>query len=230
MRGINTVDHDLVVREKMPEKYLLGELDSNLRDEFEEHFFQCPECAFDVRAGSEFVTHSKNVLQESEEPKQSTTRQTDAGRGRWLSWLRPQFAVPAFALLLAVVGYQNFVTLPRLAQTVRTPQLLPATAVNLLTYGAGDSELVTHKGESFLVNVIIPPGTRYTVYRVELYNPAGNLTESLSISPSAGDTWPIRFPGGNWKTGRYELTVHGLNAGGQDVEVGSASFELKTQD
>ena len=32
----------------------------------------------------------------------------------WLAWLRPAFAVPVFALLLAVVGYQNFVTVPRL--------------------------------------------------------------------------------------------------------------------
>lgn len=223
------MDHDLVVREKMPEKYLLGELDSNLRDEFEEHFFQCPECAFDVRAGSEFVAHSKHILKESEEPRRAATPQPEPGRGKWYSWLRPQFAIPAFALLLVVVGYQNLVTLPQLARAVRTPQVLPATSVNLLTYGASDSELAIHNGESFLVNVIVPPGAHYLAYRVELYNPVGNLAESLSISPSAGDTWPIRFPSRNWKSGRYKLTVHGLNAG-QDTEVGSASFELKVQD
>jgi anti-sigma factor RsiW len=224
------MDHKLVVREKMTEKYLLGELEPNLRDEFEEHFFLCPECAEDVRAASDFVAHSKNILKESEEPQRAATPQREPRRREWFSWLRPQFAVPALAALLVVVGYQNLVTLPRLARAVGTPQVLPATAVNLLTYGASDSELVIHNGESFLINVIVPPGPRYTAYTVELYNPAGNLAESLPVSPSAADTWPIRFPGGDSKAGRYKLTVRGRNAGGQEVEVGSASFELRIQD
>jgi anti-sigma factor RsiW len=224
------MDHNLVVREKMTEKYLLGELDPNLKDEFEEHFFVCPVCAEDVRAGSEFVAYSKNILQESDEPERATTPRREPRRWEWFSWLRPQFAVAALVALLVVIGYQNLVTLPQLARAVRTPQFLPATAVNLLTYGAGDSALTIHKGESFLINVIVPPGPRYTAYTVELYNPAGNLAESLPISPSTADTWPIRFPAGDWKAGRYKLTVRGRNADGQNAEVGSASFELKAQD
>lgn len=228
------MDHNEVVREKMTEKYLLDELDPDARDQFEEHFFDCPECAFDVRAGSQFVSQSKVVLQESAEAKIGEERHTAASqrdpvRLNWLSWLRPQFAAPVFALLLAVVGYQNLVTIPQLTRTGRAAQLLPATTVNLLTYGSGNSALVIHSGESFLINVIIPPGPRYAGYKVDLYNPAGKVAESLPISPSAGDTWPIRFPGGNWDNGMYKLTVHGQSASGQDIEVGSASFELKTQ-
>jgi Putative zinc-finger len=224
------MDHNLVVREKMTEKYLLGELDPNLRDEFEEHFFACPECAVDVRAGSEFVSHSKNIFRESEEPERATTPRREPSRWNWFAWLRPQFAVPALAALLVVIGYQNLVTLPQLARAIRTPQLLPATAVNLLTYGAGDSEVTIHRGEGFLINIIVPPGSRYSAYTVELYNPAGNLAESLPVPSTAAETWPIRFPAGDWKDGRYKVTVRGQNAGGQDAEVGSASFELKTQD
>jgi len=37
------MDHDAVVRLKMTERYLLGELDPDARDEFEEHFFRLPE-------------------------------------------------------------------------------------------------------------------------------------------------------------------------------------------
>lgn len=224
------MDHDLVVREKMTEKYLLGELEPSLQDGFEEHFFVCPECAADVRAGSEFVAHSKNILKETEEPKPVPTPSRESGLVKWFSWLRPQFAVPALAALLIVVGYQNLVTVPRLARAVLTPQLLPSTAVNLLTYGAGDSELIIHSGEGFLVNVIVPPGPRYIAYTVELYNPAGTLAESLAIAPSAADTWPIQFPGAGWKPGTYKLTVRGRNASGQEMEVGNASFKLKIQD
>lgn len=223
------MDHNEVVREKMTERYLLDELDPDTRDQFEEHFFDCLECAFDVRAGSQFVSQSKAVLREGAEPKHAPAPHPEPVRMNWLSWLRPQLAIPAFALLLIVVGYQNLVTIPQLARSGRSAQLLPATTVNLLTYGSG-SALVIHRGQSFLINVIVPPGPRYTRYKVDLYNPAGKVAESLPIAPSAGDTWPIRFPGGNWDNGLYKLTVHGQDASGQDNQVGSASFELKVSE
>lgn len=225
------MDHDVVVREKMTEKYLLKELGPEVRDEFEEHFFGCQECALDVRAGSEFVAHSKVVLAGSPEPisTHATGRGLNPVNRGWFAWLRPAFAVPALALLLAVIGYQNLVTLPPLMRAVNQPQVLPATTVNLLTYGANAPPLIVRPGEGFLLNVIIPPDHRYAGYKVDLYNPAGAVEASVPIPASADDTWPIRFPGANWQSGSYKLTVHGMTASGQDVEVGSASFQLQIQ-
>ena len=131
------MDHDVVVRQKMTERYLLNELDSESRDEFEEHFFDCPECAFDVRAGSAFVEQSKNVLAETREAEMApASSPTPApASGGWLAWLRPAFAAPALALLLAVVGYQNLVTYPQLQQALNRPQVLPWAPVNVGTLG-----------------------------------------------------------------------------------------------
>ena len=221
------MDHDAVVREKMTEKYLLEELDPELRGEFEEHFFDCPECARDVRAGSEFVAHSKIVLAENPKLISSHAATAPANRG-WFNWLRPAFAAPVLALLLAVVGYQNLVSLPQLRESINQPQLLPAATLNLLTYGANAAPLIVKPGQDFLVNVIVPPGSRYQAYKVDLYNPAGGV-QSVPISSSADDTWPIRFPGKNLTDGAYKLTVHGINASGHDVEVGSSSFQLQVQ-
>jgi Putative zinc-finger len=226
------MDHDIVVREKMTEKYLLEELDPELRDEFEEHFFDCPECAGDVRAASDFVEHSKSILaRESVTAPVSATnpRSSRPVSGTWLAWLRPAFAVPALALLLAVIAYQNSVTFPNLTQAVNKPQLLPATTLNLLTYGSNAPPLVIHAGQGFLLNVVVPLGHSYAAYRVDLYNPAGRMEASLPVPASADDTWPIRFSGTNRQSGTYKLTVHGLTANGQDIEVGSSSFELQVQ-
>src|ERR1700686_3861484 len=83
------MDHDMVVRQKMTERYLLDELEPAARDEFEEHFFDCKDCAVDVRAGALFVEQSKVVLAEKPEP-------VDAGlpamaevpaKSGWLAWL-----------------------------------------------------------------------------------------------------------------------------------------------
>jgi len=224
------MDHDVVVREKMTEKYLLEELDPRVRGEFEEHFFDCPECALDVRAGSEFVTRSKLILTGNSVPilVPATSREREPVNRGWFAWLRPAFTAPVLALLLAVVGYQNLVTLPQLMQTVNKPQLLPAATVNLLTYGANVSPLLIHPEEGFLLNVIVPPGHRYESYKADLYNPAGDV-ESVPISASAQDTWPIHVPGANLKSGAYKLIVHGITASGQYVEVGSGSFQIQIQ-
>src|ERR1700758_1532691 len=109
MRGID-MDHEEAVRQNATERYLLDELDPELRDQFEEHLFDCQECALDVRAGAMFVEQSKVILAEPQASYavvQQPARET-AKRG-WFAWLRPAFAVPVFALLLAVIGYQNFV-------------------------------------------------------------------------------------------------------------------------
>jgi hypothetical protein len=230
--GEVAMDHDVVVRDKMTEKYLLEELVPELRDEFEEHFFDCPECARDVRAVSEFVEHSKAILAEQRETVSiAATESTGLKRVErdWFAWLRPALAAPAFAILLAVVGYQNLVTLPRLTQAVNKPQLLPAATVNLLTYGGNAPPLMIHNGEGFLLNVIVPPGNHFVTYRVELYNPAGAVAESVLVSASTDDTWPIRFATGDWQSGSYKLAVHGINASGQDVEIGKGLLELQVQ-
>jgi hypothetical protein len=44
--------HDEAVRILATEKYLLGELSPELRDQFEEHLFDCQRCAFDLRAAA----------------------------------------------------------------------------------------------------------------------------------------------------------------------------------
>jgi len=202
------------------EKYLLDELAPEVREAFEEHLFGCHECAMDVRAGVVFLKHGKIALARPPE----AWKAADVGeRSGWWAWWRPALVIPAMAVLLLVIGYQNLVMRAR-----NQPQLLPATTVNLLTYGENAAPLVVHAKEGFLLNVIVPPGRRYPAYKMDLYNPAGGV-ESVPISASGNDTWPIQIPGANLQSGTYKLTMHGLTASGEDVEVGSSSFQLQVQ-
>src|SRR5260370_24234518 len=102
------MDHDMVVRQKMTERYLLDELDPAARDEFEEHYFDCKECALDVRAGALFVEQSKFVLAEKAEPVVARLPATASVQAvpRWLTWFRPAVVLPLMALLLTVIGFQ----------------------------------------------------------------------------------------------------------------------------
>jgi hypothetical protein len=231
------MDHDLVVRQKMTERYLLDELEAEARDEFEEHFFDCPDCASDVRACALFVEHSKVALAKQSDPVAgSVAAAAIPSKPGWLAglrgMLRPAFAVPVLAGLLAVIGYQNLVTYPQMEQALNRPQLLPWAPVNVGTYGSEGPVVTTRQGEGFLLFVRIPPDGSYSGYAVELYDPAGKAEWSLTIpaaSAPAQDQWPVRVPGGSREAGRYTLAVRGITAAGESKEVGRASFELQIQ-
>jgi hypothetical protein len=224
------MDHEVVIRQKMTERYLLGELDTEARDEFEEHYFDCQECALDVRAGALFVEQSKIALAEKSE---STPLPAPAPAG-WLAALRsafrPAFAVPVMALLLVVIGYQNLVTYPQMARQLNSPQVLPWASVNVATYGSEGQAITTLAGKAFLLFVRITPDDAYSHYTAELYNPAGKLEESLTVPAVSGqDEWPVQIPGANREPGSYTLKVQGITSAGESKKVGQASFELRIQ-
>jgi Putative zinc-finger len=227
------MDHSESIRLMAAEKYLLGELTPESREQFEEHFFDCQECALDVRAGAALVEHSKVVLSES--PAVSPVRVPAAvpARAGWFAWLRPAVVVPVLAALLVVVGYQNLVTYPKLkgeASAFSRPQILAsASLINANTRGAGRTVVSVRQDEPFLLFVDIPADPRFSSYVAELDGPAGNSEWSLAIpAETTKDTVPIRVPASHRGAGMYTLVVHGADSsGGKGVEVGRYPFELQ---
>jgi hypothetical protein len=224
------MDHDVVVGQKMTERYLLNELDPEMRDEFEEHFFDCPVCALDVRAGAMFVEQSKVVL--AEKPTEVSARPPTPVKVKqgWFAWLRPTVAIPVMALLLAVIGYQNLVKYPRLVRTMNSPKVYPVALVNVGTWGSGGPVIPIRAGEGFSLLVRIPPEGGYSYYKAELNNPGGKVEWTVTIPATSGqDQWSVQVPGTNRVAGRYTLAVLGVTAAGESKGVGRASFELQIQ-
>lgn len=230
------MDHTVVVRDKMTEKYLLNELDPGIRDEFEEHYFDCPDCALDVHAGFQFVEESKVVLADNSDPLPvpAGERHHPASRGSfssgWFAWLRPAFAAPALALLLLVAGYQNLVTYPRLQSELRQPQVLPAVPVNLGTWGRGGTPTSIPEGKGLLLFVRIPLDSPYVRYSADLFSPSGKLEGSFSLTPASGqDQWSVTVPRIDRQAGTYTMAVHGITPGGESKDLGNTSFQLQIQ-
>lgn len=220
------MDHTAVVRQKITERYLLDELDPQLRDEYEEHYFGCPECAVDVSAGAQFVEHAKGVLAEHTEPVPVRPAPRPNPGAGWFAWLRPAFAAPALALLLAVVAYQNL----WFQSELNRPRVLPAVSVNVGTWGAGGPSTLVPAGKGLLLFVRIPPDGAYARYSADLYSPGGKLQGSFTIEPAAGqDQWPVTIPAVQRDAGTYTLAVHGVTAGGERKDLGTTSFELQIQ-
>lgn len=225
------MDHTEVVRTKMTERYLLAELDPEERDEFEEHFFECRDCALDVSAGAQFVAHSKVILGERSEPVPiRTTARPGRVQHGWLSWLRPPIAAFSLSVLLVTLGYQQLVTVPRLRSDASQAQVLPTALVNLQTYGGGGTPITVTEGKGMVLFVRIPSDGPYARFAAELYAPGGKQEGSFAIPATPGqDQWTVVVPSVYREAGTYTMAVHGITAGGERKDLGSSSFELQIQ-
>jgi hypothetical protein len=222
------MDHSEASRLMASEKYLLDELSTAEMEAFEEHLFSCHECALDVRAGSIFLAHGKAELASA--PAVATPA-AQARPSRGFSWWRPAFAIPAMAVLLLVIGYQNLVTYPALKGALaenNAPRILPAASlVSSAVRGSASSAIAVRSGEPFLLPVDVQAQNGLQSYIVELQNSTGGVQWSLPVSPElVKNTLTIRAPGVS-QAGHYEIIVLGRNAQGQDSEVGRYPFDLQ---
>ena len=205
------MDHLDVVRLHAVEKYALGELSADLRDEFEEHYFDCAECAADVKYLATFVTASRLILQESPQAKAVAPAKSPETAG-WFAWLRPIIAVPALAALAAIVIFQNVVTIPSLKQG-EVPG--GGAAVFGSTYrlqgatrGENGATITLGATESFALDFDFTPSVTYPSYIGRLLDAKGNTALRFAIKGELANTeMHVVVPGGKVQSGEYELVI-----------------------
>src|SRR3989440_65285 len=211
------MDHTEALRLQAAEKYVLGELSQPLRDEYEEHYFDCQECAEELRATVAFVDSARGVLR-AEVPARKEEQAAAPRRAGWLMWLRPAFAVPAFAVLLLVVGYQNFVTIPGLQRSA-TSGGQSADFVSLIganSRGEGAQAYQIHGDRPAILEVDIPTTEGFANYNCQLQDASGHVVYEQRVSAAdAKRTVHMIVPGGQLRAGSYMLRVLGEQASGQ---------------
>lgn len=222
------MDHEEAIRLTATERYLLNELSTEQRDQFEEHFFACVECATDVRAGSLLIEKSTELLSEPALKAPSLVPKRAPAPSKWPAWLRPAYAVPVFALLLAVIVYQNTVTVPHMKMALSNPQLLPFATINTRTRGASSSGVEPKRGQPFALLVKIAPDPNFSSYRAEVYNAAGAKESSLLMNTTADqDDYVVQVPARDRDAGTYSLVLIGITNTGQTTEISRTPFELQ---
>jgi hypothetical protein len=225
------MQHDEAVRLQMTEQYLLNELSPEARAEFEEHYFECHECAVDVGAGATFVEQSKIILAEKPEVLVAPVPVPPP----WWAWFRPAVVVPVMTMLLAVVGYQNLVLYPQLQQAANQPQVMPFANLTVGTFGSNSPVIEVGAGQGFVLLLRIPPQDGYASYTANLYDPSQKVEWSVTIpsasvhNTSSHDQWALRVPGARRPAGTYTVAVRGEKPDGGSEEVRRASFELQIQ-
>ncbi|MGH9572011.1 MAG: anti-sigma factor family protein [Candidatus Acidiferrales bacterium] len=207
------MDHTEAIRTRAAEQYLLGELPVSRRDEFEEHFMSCGECAQDLRAGGALLGNIKDALRyETASARQPAPERRES----WIAaLLRPSIAAPAFAVLIAVIAYEGLVSIPHMqSELSRATAPTSITSFSLLggsSRGEASVPVVALAGEPFALYVDIPPQPAFPLYTLDVESAAGARQFSLPISAEqAQKTIEVFVPAGRLDAGDYVVSIRGM--------------------
>ena len=206
------------------ERYLLDEMIEVERFEFEEHYFDCAECAEDVRLG-EMIRH------EARRSGPAMAANPQAGRPavvltsqKW--WRRPMVAAPwaVAATLAMVVGYQSLVTVPGLRDVVGSQSIEPVM-LRGATRGTGTTVTIT-PGQRFVAlsaDLLTPPQSSSLSYEILDANRSAVASGRSSV-PASGASLMLLVPVDELqKAGHYTLT---LRDSSQNAIIGEYEFDV----
>jgi hypothetical protein len=207
------MEHHEAVRSRAAERYVARELPPAERDAFEQHFFDCPECAQEVQFEQAFAANLRAVLREGLDRSQPVV----AGPGfwrKWRQWIRVR-PVAAFSLggnivMAAVLGYvvlagARHTSAPRFTH----PYFAPGP-----THGAEDVHAIP-TGETLYVVRFPSAGAGAQSYSYEILNAAGQREASASLKAPAGqdDSLYLEVQLDSLSAGVHTLIIRGGSGG-----------------
>lgn len=205
------MDHKTAIRTQALERYLLEEMSPVDRDNFEEHYFSCRECAEAVQMSAALVASVRLQATRSIAAASAPVVQHGPARRRWLDWLRPLAAHPAFALvLLGVIGFQNLVQVPALRRELsdaNSPRALTGFVLQGETRAASTT-IELEPGRDLLIETTVDPTGHSGEFEVLILN-----AEQKPVITLPGPIVPrdyllqILIPRGRLAPGSYSLIV-----------------------
>jgi hypothetical protein len=223
--------HKDALQEMAVERYLLGELSGTSLESFEEHLFECSECAADVKTGMAFIDAARIELGTPARVAEPRIEKTS----KWTSWFASPWVLgPALAACLLVLGFQTFVLQPHLKLEVARAQapavLNPLVLANAGARGDSVPEVIAPEHGSYVISLDVPTTGGFSSYRGSLYAPDGSLAWQTTISPEqARDALMIRMPTDTTKVGLNTFLIQGLSASGTLEDLARYRFSVKIQ-
>ncbi|HEV3317571.1 MAG TPA: hypothetical protein VG488_11395 [Candidatus Angelobacter sp.] len=223
------MDHDLAIKNNAAERYLLGELTEVEIEEYEEHFFSCTACAQEVKLGSEFIDHAREVFKTDFKAETKLVAKMSTAWGRFWNSLRQP--APAFACaLLALAGgfslYQNSVI-----ADLKKPDIVNTGMILRNARGPGDAPLWVGPKEPFNLRFDISSQEKFSAYEVQVLDSSRTVVFSRYVpAQQTSDHLQMTFRGGTLKQGEYNVVIRGISTGNADrPEIAKYSFALTLQ-
>lgn len=204
------MDHKIAVKKLAAQRYMLGEMTPVEREQFESHYFACPECAEVLMDTAAFVDNLKAVLAEekqvAEEPE------------RWWRILVPwrggfPAMIPAMAaaVFCVIAGYQQFIRIPALRAS-----LAPRPAVAALIRPSdvrGEIPVVNiDRGAAYATALVLADlgsGARHIQFEIRRadHTPVDFVTMPVPPGVSGGAQVQIPLQAEKFTPGRYTASL-----------------------
>jgi len=224
------MDHGEALQMMAAERYLLDELTPEERNAFELHMFGCQECALDLRAGAAFISEAKTQFAELESkvpapvppnPSPATTKSRKKG---WSFLWQPAFAMPAFAVLLAVIAFQNVATIPSLRRSATEPRLLFSNPMHVGTRGSAHTSVRADRANGLSLSIELPQSSAYSSFDFELDDSSGKRVWTQSIAQPNTDSGndgvvSLIIPGSGLQQTSYTLNIRGVTPQNSRVDI-----------
>jgi anti-sigma factor RsiW len=220
--------HQQAIDGMASERYLLEEMSEVERFEFEAHYFDCAECADDVRLGDMVReearrggargTETTHVVQGSFPGRRSS--KSEGG------WRRSTQAVPwaAAAALALMVGYQSFVTVPALKDSVASESLAPVM-LRGATRGTVPVVAIGSKQHFVTLAVDVMSTQPTNALRYELIHDGHAVLSGDASLPQAGAPLMLIVPAAELEHhARYSLIVR--SADSANAVIGEYDFDV----
>lgn len=230
------MDHLEAVKLQAAEKYVLGELPPDLREQYEEHYFECAECAEDLKATLAFVGAAREVMREEPAPASAVQKERPARSG-WATWFRPAIFVPAMAALVLGIGYYSFSSRPKVGEITAPGQVLDSSPSFGLRGGdrlENEKTVLQVRGKgSFQLRFDFVPAQDhdFSIYTGELQDKSSRVLLQFDIPRDRiNKEVNLIVPAGLLRPGDYTLAVFGGDASSSSkTAVGKFVFALQNQ-
>jgi len=219
------MDHKLALQTKSIDKYLLNDLAQEERLAFEEHMFDCPECAAQVKEDFAMIADLKTVLAE---PRPISTPHAVQATGGWREWFRPLVWAPTFATLalVCIVGYQNLVSIPAMLQ----PQVLETTSFVSTTRGAAVQTAVIKPGVALFsasFEVAVPAAAPAYVCEFQAAGKGTIASIDCGKHPTGEFTLSLLLPAAKFPSGGYTMILRPASV--PRTEISRYSFAVRNE-
>jgi hypothetical protein len=220
------MEHKLANQTNTIDKYLMSDLSHEERLAFEEHVFDCPECAAKVKEDYDMIADLKTVLSE---PLPSAQAAPANAKASWRDWFRPVTFVPAFAALALamVIGYQNLVSIPGMLQ----PQVLDTTPMVATTRGDGSQVALVKPGAAlFALSFEVSAPTVYSGYVCQFQAQGASHVTTVDCGKhsTAEFTLSLLLPSAKFPPGGYTMVLRPTS--NEQTEISRYSFAVKNED
>ena len=223
------MDHSQAISNQAVERYLLGELAEVEAEEFELHYFECPQCATAVESGTQLISNAKAAW---EEPIRLSGGDPARRRRGWnVAWLwRPAAAVPlAAAVVLGTVAlYQGLIVIPGMRQVLGSARVLPAFQLTGTARGEVPHIRVPRGTPWVAISEDIPSDIHYSQYLCVLISAGVPVFRVTAPAPGAGQPITILLPVQSLHPGDYGLVIYGPG-GGEGDKITTSSFQFELQ-